>query len=436
MKPKFISLQTKVAAFFLAAFLLVLVPVNFLMYKEVEVVIQETNRRELVNETERLYNLFKLEPIVIPVPSENSLLKIQIRHANELEEIFSSPGFPYLYTQDLQLPVFYTDTFEVATLTKPLPYSSKELIFSLARSNTVFLKKTNQLRIYLYGIFLLTLIATSALVYFVSRWLLRPLKQMAAQTTSITNSATINFIETPTSNDELSQLGNAINQMLERLKHSASNQINFFASAAHELRTPLALMKAEITNPASENPETKLLHVLEEVSRLERIIHDFLMISELKSDSLAIRKKPTLFVELVYEALKKLKLLAQRYNSVLLFHTDEKTVSQIIQADADKIETVLINLIENAIKHAPQKSKIELKLTSQDGELQFSIINPVDKPIENTQELLKEFKKTDDQSGGIGMGLWLCESIISKHGDKIVVDYINGQFSAHLFLKI
>jgi HAMP domain-containing protein len=210
MKPKFISLQTKVAAFFLAAFLLVLVPVNFLMYKEVEVVIQETNRRELVNETERLYNLFKLEPIVIPVPSENSLLKIQIRHANELEEIFSSPGFPYLYTQDLQLPVFYTDTFEVATLTKPLPYSSKELIFSLARSNTVFLKKTNQLRIYLYGIFLLTLIATSALVYFVSRWLLRPLKQMAAQTTSITNSATINFIETPTSNDELSQLGNAI----------------------------------------------------------------------------------------------------------------------------------------------------------------------------------------------------------------------------------
>ena len=97
---------------------------------------------------------------------------------------------------------------------------------------------------------------------------------------------------------------------------------------------------------------------------------------------------------------------------------------------------MLINLIENAIKHAPQKSKIELKLTSQDGELQFSIINPVDKPIENTQELLKEFKKTDDQSGGIGMGLWLCESIISKHGDKIVVDYKNGQFSTYLFLKI
>jgi signal transduction histidine kinase len=259
---------------------------------------------------------------------------------------------------------------------------------------------------------------------------------MAAQTTSITNSATINFIETPTSNDELSQLGNAINQMLERLKHSASNQINFFASAAHELRTPLALMKAEITNPASENPEIKLIHILEEVSRLERIIHDFLMISELKSDSLIIRKRPTLFVELVYETLKKLKLLAQRYNSVLLFHTDEKSVSQIIQADADKMETVLINLIENAIKHAPQKSKIELKLTSQHDELQFSIVNPVNKPIENTQELLREFKKTDDQSGGIGMGLWLCESIISKHGDKIVVDYKNGQFSTYLFLKI
>jgi signal transduction histidine kinase len=436
MKSKFISLQTKAAAFFLAAFLLVLIPVNFLMYKEVEVVIQETNRRELVNETERLFNLFKLEPVVIPVPSENSLLKIQIRQANQLEEIFTSPGFPDLYSEDLRIPIVYADTFEIATLTKPLPYTNKELVFSLARSNTVFLKKTNQLRVYLYSIFLLTLLATSALVYFVSRWLLRPLRNMATQTSFITNSATINFIETPQSNDELSLLGNAINQMLERLKHSASNQINFFASAAHELRTPLALMKAEITNPASENSETKLLHVLEEVSRLERIIHDFLMISELKSDSLAIRKKPTLFVELVYEALKKLKLLAQRYNSVLLFHTDENTIAQIIQADADKMETVLINLIENAIKHAPQKSKIELKLTSQQGELHFSIVNPVNNPILNTHELLKEFKKADDQSGGIGMGLWLCESIISKHGDKIKVEYKNGQFEAQLFIKI
>lgn len=436
MLHPFKSIRAKTAILFFIVFLMVILPVHWLVYKKVEAALKETNRRELNVEAEKLLGQVRIDPMTIPIPAEGFVLKLQFQRGLQFETIFSSPDFPEVDILEFLQDITYADTLEIINVRKNLGPQDTSLILSLGRSGAVFQDQLSSLQFYLFSAIVMAITAAGLLVFFVSGWILKPIKKIALSSSLVNSSKDINLIPVPQTNDESKLLAESINGMLERIRHSANAQTNFFASAAHELRTPLAVMKAELTiadNAASSDRLTSMLH---EVERLERVIHDFLIISELKADILAIRKSKEALDELIYSSLKKTKYTSETYDTRVQVLIDETVANYEVIVDVDKMETVIANLIENAIKYSPRNSIVTLNLSQAKDEFHIKISNPVDELIEEPDLLLQEFKKHNNLSSGLGMGLWICDQIVKLHGFRLTLESEGNEFRAILAIKI
>lgn len=437
MMPNFFkSIRAKTAILFFLVFLIVILPVHWLVYKKVESALSETNKRELTAEAEKLLSQVRLDPMTIPIPAEGFVMKVQFQRAIQFEAIFSSPDFPEMDVLDYLQEITYADTFEVVNVSKPLEQQEVNLILSLGRSGTVFQQQLSSLQFYLFAAIAMAIASAGVLVFFVSGLILKPVKRIAYASSLVNSSKDISLIPLPDTNDESKLLAESINSMLERIRQSANAQTNFFASAAHELRTPLAVMKAELTMANNETAPNRINSLLHEVERLERVIHDFLLISELKADTLSIRKSRESLDELIYTSLKKVKYTGEEYGTSVQLMIDESVENFEVMVDADKMETVIVNLIENAIKYAPRHSTVTLHLTKTDNHFLLKVSNPITDVIDEPALFLQEFKKSSDLSSGLGMGLWICDQIVKLQGFNLNLESEQNEFTAILHIKI
>ncbi len=436
MPSLFRSIRTKTAILFFLVFLSVILPVHWLVYKKVEAALRTTNKRELNTEAEKLLSQVRLDPITIPIPSEGFVMRVQLQRELQFQTIFSSPDFPALEMLPYWQDIAYVDTFEIINVSRTLEQPETNLVLSLGRSGTIFQEQINSLQFYLFVAIAMAIALAGILVFFVSGWILQPIKKIVKASSLVNTSKDINLIPLPQTNDESRLLAESINSMLERIRQSANAQTNFFASAAHELRTPLAVMKAELTIANSEASAARLNSLLSEVERLERVIHDFLLISELKADILTIRKTKESLDELIYSSLKKVKYTSEEFGTHVQVLIDEGVENFEVLVDADKMETVLANLIENAIKYAPRYSTVVLSLTKQKEEFLVNVKNPVAELVKEPMLLLKEFKKSTSLSSGLGMGLWICDQIVKLHGFTLSLESQALEFTATLRVKI
>jgi signal transduction histidine kinase len=275
-------------------------------------------------------------------------------------------------------------------------------------------------------------------VFIAAGKLINPIKKIILVASHITASKSIARVEVPQTQDESQLLAETLNDMFRRMEWSIKNQINFFASAAHELRTPLAVMQTEIgvaLQQADATQQKILQSQLHEVERLNRIIQDFLLISQLKSETLIVRKKEERIEEVIYAALKKVKYLVLEKKSKFQIKLEGHLGEINCSLDFDKIETVLSNLLENALKHSATYSIIQLSATTENETIIISIHNPIEKSIENIHLLKNEFQKSSELSGGLGMGLWICNQIVKLHAGKLELISTHNEFIAKLSLK-
>lgn len=432
----FKSIRAKTAILFFLVFLVVILPVHWLVYKKVEAALVETNRRELNVEAEKLLSQVRLDPITIPIPAEGFVMKLQFQRTIQFETIFSSPDFPALDMLEFLQDITYSDTLEIVNVRKTLDQQDASLILSLGRSGAVFQEQLSSLQFYLFAAIVMAIASAGVLVYFVSGWILKPIKKIADASSLVNSSKDISLIPVPQTNDESKLLAESINSMLERIRQSANSQTNFFASAAHELRTPLAVMKAELTIANSEATPKRINALLQEVERLERVIHDFLLISELKAEVLSIRRSKQDIDELIYSSLKKVKYTSEAYETLVQLMIDDTVENFEAMVDADKMETVIANLIENAIKYSPRHSTVNLKLTKEGDCFLIEVSNPINTPIPDPAIFLQEFKKSGELSSGLGMGLWICDQIVKLHDFTLVLESSGLEFRAALRIKI
>ena len=432
MRSFFSSIRTKTAVLFFVVFLVIILPVHWVVYKKIKQALVEANYREMKLEAEKLLGQVRLDPFIVPLPAEGYLLNLQVQQDFQSENLFASPGFPMVSEVDFLQTTAQVDTLELVNVSKPLEYSNSQLILSLARSSTVLQQQLASLQLYLFVAIVIAISLAAILVFMVSGWILRPIKQLALAAVTVKTSKDIHSIPLPATHDESRQLAESINAMLERIQFSVKEQTNFFASAAHELRTPLAVMKTELTLATQEIPGERILSLLREVERLERVIHDFLLISELKADVLAIRKKSESFDELLYTALKKVRFASEEYETAIQVKIEENVEDFRVVVDADKMETVIANLVENAIKYTVPKSVVTIELSKEKEEYTLSITNPIGQSIENPALFLQEFKKANALSSGLGMGLWICDQIVKLHGGKLILSSSTNRFMATL----
>lgn len=225
---------------------------------------------------------------------------------------------------------------------------------------------------------------------------------------------------------ELNQLSISYNKMLERLSESFETQRQFTANAAHELRTPLAVMQVQLDlYNATEHPDNDecsqktLKMVTEQNERLSKMVKTLLDMSELQT---VARDEEIALDALVEEVLADLEPLAQKKDITLTGNCETLTMtgSDIL------IYRLVYNLVENAIKYNHSDGKVTVTVAKKDQNIIFSVAdtgNGIPEALKN--RIFEPFFRIDKSRsralGGVGLGLALVYEIVRVHNGNITV---------------
>jgi len=213
---------------------------------------------------------------------------------------------------------------------------------------------------------------------------------------------------------------------LTRLRQLERTRQEFVANVSHELRTPLSLIKGYIEtllDGAINNSEvaSKFLETIDRnAERLKLLIEDLLTISELESGRVKLNLHPVALKPAVEKVLGDFRAPADAKEMQLIDQVPELQ----LEADADRLEQVLCNLIDNAIKYGRNRGTVIVDACPlQDGQIQISIQDDGPGiPAESLERVFERFYRVDKarsrEQGGTGLGLSIVKHIIQSHGGR------------------
>lgn len=267
---------------------------------------------------------------------------------------------------------------------------------------------------------------SGVIAYFISGHSLRPLRRFSAQAESVQMK---NLSEARLSEDtipEFQALSRSINQMLERLSEGFDAQRQFVGNAAHELRTPLALMQARVDLYEKENPapfpETKeaLVLIKEQTERLSRTVKMLLDMSELETIP---RTDHIELGPMIEEVLTDLEPLAEDKHITLTQAGGNLT---LVGSDV-LIYRMLFNLVENAIKYNRPDGRVTVSVTQEGSTALICVCDTGPGiPKECRESVFQPFFRVDKSRsralGGIGLGLSLVWEIVRLHNGTVQLE--------------
>jgi signal transduction histidine kinase len=241
--------------------------------------------------------------------------------------------------------------------------------------------------------------------------------------------------------DEYGRLVQKMNEMINRIKISIDYMNQFSISAAHELKTPLTILRGE-TEIALKSPKTpeEYVEVLksnyEETIRLTKIIDNLFFISKIDHSMIEIQKESVdvdPFLKLIAD---NLKILGVEKNIQLI--VDSKTNSKI-EIDKELMTQAFSNLIDNAIKYGENNNVVTLKAEIVNhSNIRFSVINKGEGiPKESIPKIFDRFYRVESSrnrnTGGVGLGLSVVKAIINWHNSEIFVNSIPNDITDFYF---
>ena len=263
------------------------------------------------------------------------------------------------------------------------------------------------------------------LAYFVSGRALKPLHSFASQVEMVqmTNLADMKIDEDVL--PEFKQLSRSFNQMLERLNTAFAAQRKFTGNAAHELRTPLALMQAQLELFSAEHPEVLpetadfLCLLREETERMTQMTKTLLEMSELRAVPCTDRIELAPMVEEIFTDLAP---IAEK-NGIIL----ESTGDGIITGSDTLIYRLLFNLTENAIRYNRPDGTVHITIAEENNHLLIRVADSgCGIPEQYRESIFQPFFRVDKsrsrENGGVGLGLSLVWEIAALHGGDVRVE--------------
>lgn len=221
-------------------------------------------------------------------------------------------------------------------------------------------------------------------------------------------------------------------------RKNIQNKDEFISVASHELRTPVTSLKAslQLLDRMKDNPSPKMLPVLisqanKSLNKLSVLIGDLLNTTKMTEGQLHLNKSSVKLSSLIDDCC--LHVHTEAGHHVVL--QGDKNLK--VNADADKIEQVITNLINNVIKYAPESKAINVKLEKVDNMAKVSVIdNGPGVPPEKLPNLFERYYRVDNsgiQYSGLGLGLYICSEIIKKHNGQIGAESELGKGSTFWF---
>ncbi|MDA1082602.1 MAG: ATP-binding protein [Gemmatimonadetes bacterium] len=261
----------------------------------------------------------------------------------------------------------------------------------------------------------------------------RGLAPVAAMTDRAGNITASNLSERlPVAGDaELTGLARVINELLDRLEDAFARQKRFMADASHELRTPTAIIRTEadvtLARPERTSAEYRqsIGVMLDASKRLTRIVDDLFLLARADAGHLELRSEAIYLEEVVDDATRAIAQVGeQREVRVELRHM----VQAPFTGDPDLLGRVLLNLLDNAIKHSPARGTVSVDMAREGAEYVISVIDGGQGiPPENLDSLFDRFFRGDSARGrtdntatdGAGLGLAITRRIAVAHGGRL-----------------
>ncbi|MFB5583794.1 HAMP domain-containing histidine kinase [Bacillus albus] len=308
---------------------------------------------------------------------------------------------------------------------------------SIAHSNEV-IKTLNSFYLYMLGI---TIFLIIVLVWILSTTITKPLKELSEVAEDISN---LKFERAKVkTNDEIGDLATSINIMSDKL-HEAHEDLTdrnehlkrFMGDVTHELKTPIALVKAySMGIKDGLDDGTYIDTIIKQTDLISNLIEELLRFSKLERDVLQKEQFP--IISLVQSILDKHKIELE--SKEIDLHVNYNAGDAIIYADINKMRMVFQNLISNAIKYTANQH-IKITLEERNESVYFQIQNGMNaeqmKDIDKIWEpfYVLESSRSKDHSG-TGLGLAIVKSILERHGFDYGVSTIEGEIRFYINMK-
>lgn len=299
--------------------------------------------------------------------------------------------------------------------------------------------------LYLLGAILgvISIIISSVAGYYMAKKALQPIEEITSTARAVAAGDMSRRLTSKAPDREIRVLVQVLNKMFADLETSFQSQKRFTADASHELRLPLTILKGEI-EVALRHPRTVeeygeiLSQQLETIDRIQRIVNDLLTLARADAGQLELVQGEVDLSLLLQEVGQQHLILFDSHHVQLDMDIED---GLDIMGDAGAIERVIMNLLNNAFKHAPENSCIHLSAHAIDHS---AIISVADEGAgisdEQQQRLFDRFFRADDarcrkEGEGAGLGLAICKRIVDAHGGDIWVKSESGN-GAEFFIRL
>jgi signal transduction histidine kinase len=279
-----------------------------------------------------------------------------------------------------------------------------------------------QVFLLMLGTVTLGTVATTLGAGWLSRSTMGPVEEIAAQAEAIAPGATGQRITAHAQVEEFNRLVNVLNGMLERLDRGLLAQRRIIADVGHDLRTPITAMQGELEvalrNPRTPERYQEVLHsVLEEVRHLGTISDALLLLARIEAGELVPGPRATDIADLVDRAVDRLR---QRVADHPITYTGNGFGSA--EVDGPMVELVLDHLLDNAVRHTPPGTPVDVRVTGESERVAVTIADqgPGVSP-DILPHLFERFYRVDSARGrgGAGLGLTVAAAIVGAHGGTI-----------------
>jgi two-component system OmpR family sensor kinase len=262
--------------------------------------------------------------------------------------------------------------------------------------------------------------------WWIARRALRPVDRMTTRAEAIGIDDLSQRIAVPRVNDELAHLARTLNAMLDRLQAGVRARERLIADASHELRAPLAAMRAELDvslaqNRLEEPARAALVLARDDAVRLARIVDNLLTLARVDEGRLELLIAPHDLSDLADRAVRAERAAASERRISVAVDGDDV----VADVDGDRFEQVLTNLLDNAIRHSPDGGHVRLTIGREQAGTRIAVADDGPGiPPDARDRVFERFSRQDPARarGGAGLGLAICREIVHAHHGRIWID--------------
>ena len=274
-----------------------------------------------------------------------------------------------------------------------------------------------------------------------SRRIARPVEAVARAAEAVAAGNLDQQVPAGSSIRELDSLGQTFNAMTTSLRQSEQARNAFIADVTHELRTPLTVIKGTIEtleDGALDDTEGRgplLSSMQRETDRLIRLVNELLVLARADVGALKLDLQPLDLAELARSRCETLAPLARARGVDLRVEAGEQPE---VQGDADRLAQVLGNLLDNAIRHAPEGSAVTVSIREERGEVRCAVSDRGQGiSAEHLPLIFERFYRADTSrnrhTGGTGLGLAIVRALVLAHDGRVTAESVEGEGTTIIF---